>query len=150
MSGRFLMGVLLGLSLWGCAHPRYEETAPASPQESAEDPLASCDLEFTKSHFCASLNWEKKPTEEEAGSFVLEFHGDRDPSQFVELIYPLVVVLWMPSMGHGSAPVTVESLGMGQYRISKVFFIMHGDWEIKIQIKSGQDVLDEVVLPYRF
>lgn len=138
----FLLGVI------GCAHPKYVDDAPAV--DPVTEDMASCDLNFQKSKLCASFNWEKKPSETEAASFVLEFHGDLDPSQFVDLITPLAVRLWMPSMGHGSRPVNIEHLGMGQYRVSNVFFIMRGEWEIQVQLKSGENILEQVVKTVRF
>lgn len=59
----------------------------------------------------------------------------------------LAVVLWMPSMGHGSSPVTIERLDRGTYRVSEVFFTMAGDWEIRVQLKAGNDVKSEAILP---
>lgn len=146
MFGKYLiLGLVTGLM--ACAHLKYGEDAPADP---VTEDMASCDLNFKQSKLCASFSWEKKPTETENGSFVLEFHGDQDPSQFVDLITPLAVVLWMPSMGHGSSPVAIEHLGMGQYRVSKVLFPMRGEWDIRIQLKNGTDILDQVVYPVRF
>jgi hypothetical protein len=53
------------------------------------------------------------------------------------------VVLWMPSMGHGSTPSQTVRVDEGTYRTSNVFFIMPGEWEIRIQLKSGGEVTDE-------
>jgi hypothetical protein len=55
------------------------------------------------------------------------------------------VKLWMPSMGHGSSPVVVKPISDGVYEVSDVFFIMLGDWEIRYQLKSNDDVIEEQI-----
>lgn len=49
------------------------------------------------------------------------------------------VVLWMPSMNHGSAPTQVEravdaqgDILPGVYLVRNLYFIMGGDWEVRI------------------
>ncbi|MBL7542435.1 MAG: FixH family protein [Bdellovibrionaceae bacterium] len=51
------------------------------------------------------------------------------------------VELWMPDMGHGSAPThvnrSIDSQGKaltGQYVVSNVYFVMGGLWEIRITL----------------
>jgi hypothetical protein len=39
-------------------------------------------------------------------------------------------------MGHGSAPVKITPQAPGVYEVSDVFFIMPGDWEIQIQLRT--------------
>lgn len=40
--------------------------------------------------------------------------------------------LWMPSMGHGSSPVTITQVGVNKYQISEAYFIMNGSWEVRV------------------
>lgn len=56
------------------------------------------------------------------------------------------VVLWMPEMGHGSAPVKITKLDQGEYEVSEVQFLMSGHWEIKLQLKDQNQVVDEFIL----
>lgn len=58
------------------------------------------------------------------------------------------VFLWMPSMGHGSSPVTLKKLDTGIYDVSDVYFIMDGDWQIRIQLKNNETILEEVNFTY--
>lgn len=139
----FFLALLL---MTACAQPNYDDPT----RDPAAQEQGTCDLQFVQSQVCIDLIWEKKPTETEAGSFVLEFYAPGDRSQFVDLPHTLEVVLWMPSMGHGSTPVTIDKLAVGQYRVSKVFFIMHGDWEIQLKLKSGNNVLEQANYPVRF
>lgn len=66
---------------------------------------------------------------------------------YQDLPKTLNVFLWMPSMGHGSAPVKLTKINDGEYDISEVQFIMGGKWEIKFQLKDGNQVFDETVVP---
>jgi len=132
--------------LMGCAKPNYEETQ-RSP---AADEQGACDAFFAQANVCLDLIWEKKPTNDDMGSFVVETYTPGDRSQFVDLKNQLEIVLWMPSMGHGSSPVTIEKIAPGQYRVSRVFFIMPGDWEIQFKLKNGNTVLEETALPYHY
>ena len=44
--------------------------------------------------------------------------------------------LWMPSMNHGSSPIKVVRLGAQMVRLESVYFIMPGDWELRLVIKN--------------
>ena len=60
----------------------------------------------------------------------------------------LNVFLWMPSMGHGSSPVKMKKLRNGEFKITDVYFIMGGKWELKFQLLLDGNVIDETVLNY--
>lgn len=130
----------------GCARPNYEDL----PNNPGAGGLGSCEAYFATSDACVDLIWETRPTANDMGSFVLELYRRDDRSQFVNLTNTLEVVLWMPDMGHGSSGVTVEKLAPGQYRVTRVFFIMGGDWEIQLKHKNGNTVLEEAAIPYKF
>jgi hypothetical protein len=148
MFGSILKLFAVGFLLAACAHPNYKET----PVDPTEEQLGTCDIDLKDSKMCASFSWDILPADDKDGSFVLEFHGDHDASQVVDLIVDLGVVLWMPGMGHGSKPVEITHLGNGQYRVSNVFFVMHGDWEIQVQLKNKKtgQILDQAVYPVRY
>ncbi|MBS1970544.1 MAG: FixH family protein [Bdellovibrionales bacterium] len=132
--------------LASCAKPNYED-----PQRNpAVEENGTCRAYLAQSNVCIDLIWDKKPSKEAKGSFYLEFYNPADRSQFIDLQNDLEVVLWMPSMGHGSAPVKVEKTNPGQYLVSDVYFVMPGDWEIQIKLKNGATVLEQTALPYRY
>lgn len=58
------------------------------------------------------------------------------------------VFLWMSSMGHGSGPVTIKKLDTGIYDVSDVYFIMDGEWQIRIQLKNNETILEELNYTY--
>jgi len=132
--------VAFTLLLAACASPKYPPVASAT--------TAAANASFA-SHAAVDLTWEKMPTEMEMGSFLFQTYrtstlaGTEVPQDLGDTVS---VFLWMPSMGHGSSPVTVERLGAGRYRASAVFFLMKGDWEIHFQVKNGKDISDEAVL----
>lgn len=157
------------LTLVACAEPNYaDKSAQAPGGETKTEPPRSGDAngspsggetqpptgDFQKpqAHLPASrtpiwLEWEARPTDEEFGSFLLKTGASLDALEDVE--GNLAVVLWMPSMGHGSSPVTVERISKGTYRASKVFFTMPGDWEIRIQRKVGGRVAEQTAIAIR-
>lgn len=142
----FLLVASSMILLASCAKPNYEE-AQRNP---AADELGTCDAYFAQANACVDLIWDKRPTKDTKGTFFLEvFHPD-NRAQFIDLQADVEVVLWMPSMGHGSSPVTVAKTAPGQYSVSEVFFIMPGDWEIQIRLKDGNTVLEQTALPYHY
>ncbi|MCM2281685.1 MAG: FixH family protein [Bdellovibrionaceae bacterium] len=152
MFGKTLVLLSLLIVLPACAEPRY---APADSGDKVGRVDATVDglrAELPVSGTDLVLVWETEPTDEREGSFLLKF-GHRDPvsGELVveEIEGEISVVLWMPSMGHGSSPVKVERLSVGAYRASDVFFVMPGDWEIRIQRRSGGRVLEQATLALR-
>jgi hypothetical protein len=142
MRRRALLLGLLPLALSACASPKYEPPVSAGAATAA-----------FASHAAVDVTWEKEPTETEMGSFLFDTYrlSPVDGAKVPEDLGPsLGVALWMPSMGHGSSPVTVDRLGEGKYRASNVFFVMRGAWEIHVQVKSGKETTDEAVLAYTF
>ena len=109
----------------------------ASSVAQAQAPMQH--LTFLKGELHAHVTWEKGPT---AGSESVMHVAFVDKTHHaVELPAKLKVELWMPAMGHGSSPVTVEKAldeqgapKLGEYRVSQVYFIMSGEWEAKVTL----------------
>ena len=137
---RFFSLLIISLCLFACAKPQYlnSETSPAQKVGS----LDGCVARFSTSGICVDLKWEKHSTEDDFGSFIFITTDSNGTLQdlAVDAAAPLKIVLWMPSMGHGSSPVTVERVSLGIYRASKVFFSMKADWEIRFQNAGEQAV----------
>ncbi len=151
MFGKKAGGLIALLFLLGCADPQYvnSENKHSQPVNQKPDSASSsCKVRFQKSLVCVSWKWEVLPTESQTGSFIFRTFNQDPMDQFPLLVESNSipqVSLWMPSMGHGSSPITVSKIGVGTYRASKVFFIMAGDWDLQFQIKSGNSILDEAV-----
>jgi hypothetical protein len=167
MRYQFLLGtwifsaLLISSLLSSCARPKYEVSPLTIKGHSGGEVVGKvgpaenfpCSLSFDRSHYCLSWKWEKKPTESDYGSFLFKIYrenlADGTPVGVDQKVMP-TVVLWMPSMGHGSTPVEVQRLDVGTYRASEVFFVMPGEWEIKFQILAGSaieedEVVDEII-----
>lgn len=120
-------------SILACAQPDYlSDDEPLS--DNAEKPVALCPYSLTKKKICFSLNWNSAPSSKESNSFELEFSEPLEEK--------LLIKLWMPSMGHGSAPVTITHRDPKHISVSNVYFIMPGDWEIRISTRNAQDEIE--------
>lgn len=135
------------MTVSGCARPKYvtvEETAGPRPQEQAD-----CSVRFRESGLCLSWVWEKKPTSKTTGSLVFKIYRanrwDGSPVMIDPGAAP-ALRLWMPGMGHGSSPTTVESVDLGTYRAKDVFFVMPGEWDLHFELKEDGAVRDEAVV----
>lgn len=71
--------------------------------------------------------------------FMDEFGELSDPSNTLSLM------LWMPDHGHGSFPIELVRISEGIYKASKVFFTMPGHWDLHIQLKDEDIVVEEVL-----
>lgn len=125
--------------LTACAKPNYQDYGAA--------PKAT--LLFARAGWSGDLRWESVPTVgKDPGSLVLRiWKTDSHPPTFPDAEMDLAAYLWMPSMGHGSSPVTVEKVSgqIGTFRLSDIFIIMHGDWDMHLQLKRSGSVVDETV-----
>lgn len=139
-SARYALLTLACFILAACARPQYlnpENTTPAASQKGSVQ--SGCLARFKISNACVDIKWERLPTEKDFGSFIFTTtDGASGILTDFTSVSPANVILWMPSMGHGSTPVTVEQIAPGIYRANKVFFIMKGEWEIRFQIGDDQ------------
>lgn len=104
---------------------------------------------FKKTKFSFSLDWIDGPVRGE-NKFILRSWNDdlgtlNGPYQ--NLPEKLHVYLWMPDMGHGSAPVKLKQLAPGEYEVSNVYIIMGGKWDLHFQLLKNEAVVDEVTIP---
>lgn len=149
MTGK-LLALGLAFFLTACAQPKY--VSPAGGLDSASGAAKATSLAFPRSGLRAWISWELLPTENDFGSFLLKIgranQADGSPLPLEQGAEP-AVVLWMPSMGHGSSPVKVERVDVGTYRVSDVFFTMPGDWEIRVRRADEGSAPEETALAIR-
>ncbi len=105
-------------------------------------------LKFSKTNFSFIISWQEGPRLGASKFLMKTWNKDQGSMNgpYQNLPKTLNVFLWMPAMGHGSAPVKLTNTGDGEYEISEVQFIMGGKWEIKFQLKDGSQVFDETVV----
>jgi hypothetical protein len=106
---------------------------------------APCAMHFKTEDLCLTVNWEAGPARNVRGSAILTFTDSKDTDRMVVPKHAPFIMLWMPSMNHGSTPVTMTDLGGGRYRASNVSFIMGGPWDIRYQLKNGPKVVEELI-----
>ncbi len=138
--------VLCSLFLFlSCAKANYRDQNSGENEYKSNEGL--CEVRLPKSEVCVDLVWEKLPTQEDFGSFRLKFYEAAAPTVLVNPSITPSVILWMPSMGHGSSPVKIEKVKQGEFLVTEVYFVMSGEWEIRIQQKNGKEVIEQVALP---
>lgn len=143
--------LLMILSCVACAKPRWASTENQTPPEASQEDDGKgsadegCRLQF-KSGLCLAWAWENAPANSEFASLIFKTYrlieGQIQPE---DLSGTAALVLWMPSMGHGSSPTTVTRIEKGLYRAAKVYFVMPGAWDLHFQNKVENKVNDEVV-----
>lgn len=123
----------------GCAKPNYQTLAPTDK---------IIDQSFITVGLMFSLKWEQEPIPMRYESFLLKFYSESDPTRSIDPPMGLqpYVQLWMSSMNHGTSPVQIEKLEEGLYRVHKIWFSMPGEWDLRIQLKEGNIVREQVVL----
>jgi hypothetical protein len=157
----YLFGATILLGGSACGKSPLLNHANAADSSSAgglsvEAESAACPLSFSKSGLCASLTWTSGPSAETMNSFVLKFWKKTGADQNGPYSNPtqtVFVKLWMPSMGHGSSPVTLQHQQdathtdlTGKFEASNVYFVMPGAWDLHVQLKDGTTVVEEAIL----
>lgn len=104
-------------------------------------------LEFKNKTLHVHTHLTAEPQVGKESFLTLDTRNAKDHS-FVELADETVdVVLWMPDMGHGSAPTqisrVVDAKGdvvPGRYAVRNIYFVMGGLWDVQIIItdKDGK------------
>lgn len=104
-------------------------------------------LSFLDGAIYAHLTWTQGPDEAGGESKMkIEWHSGSS-NRLIDHGLPFAAELWMPSMGHGSAPTRIaQALDqhgqpiVGTFIISNILFIMPGDWELRVKLhhKDGR------------
>lgn len=151
MRGRVLW-LAVSLIAVSCAKPTYVNKI-AQPLGLSSQMLGECSLSL-KDSYCLEVNWLEEPAENKFARFALKTYrlNKLDKSKVYEnyFVESPSIELWMPDMGHGSSPVSVEKIDSGTYLVSDVYFSMHGDWQIKISSLNGENKIEEFILPYSY
>ena len=156
----FLTTFVLAVAFVGCGkspllnHVNADELNFSSPRRTVTDSTAPCALWLEGSKLCASITWVTTPGEESDGELLLRFWNPERATEAGPFVDPELgtpfVQLWMPSMGHGSSPTRIAKQGPGEYRVTRVYFSMPGDWDIRVQLRRGSVVAEQTVLPFRY
>ena len=142
-----ILALVLTVSCVACAKPKYA-AAVNDPQKATEEgDNQDCTLKFAKSALCLEWAWEHQPGDSDFGIIVFKTYQMINGTKVLkDLSGTATLVLWMPSMGHGSSPTTVTRTELGTYRANRVYFVMPGAWDLHFQNKIANDVSDEAVV----
>lgn len=134
------------LSLFVCAH---EGHSPALPNQNGH-------LVFRNNTIHLHTNFEKPPTVGTESILLIQARNGSDHT-ILDLKENIEVELWMPSMGHGSAPTQVERVLdaqgnplPGAYRVRNIYFIMGGDWDVRITLTDKKGTVESQILNLSF
>lgn len=111
----------------------------------AEDHTPAVCAEQT--NLCFHLGFHDKAVVGEAAKFMLHFLVD--PTVGAE-IRDVNVELWMDmgnGHGHGSSPVDLRQLDAVHYMVSNAYFVMEGEWTIKVSFTHNGKAYD-LSVPY--
>lgn len=150
----FLILTLTGCGVSPVLHHQNADAQSSTNERSTVE--SACPLSLPEHHLCAELTWDSAPNDQDAASFVLRFwnpkQGTRALGPFIDPSAPPNVLIWMPAMGHGSAPITLKHAQdltgeniPGIYLGSAVYFLMPGAWEVHVQIKDATN--EEAIEP---
>lgn len=106
-------------------------------------------LSFAGGKFLAYLSWDQEPNDY-GGEPIMRIEWRNGAThEVVDTGLPFEVSLWMPSMGHGSAPTQIQPAVndrgqaiTGTYQIKNMHFLMPGDWDIRVTLKYQDDTLE--------
>lgn len=132
----------------GCARPNYQEMnndaqVLATPPCEIAFAEKKCSLYLATEKICTDIEWKQFQEGKQKGSFFICSY-DQASGVPVNMSHQPFVELWMPSMNHGSSPTKIDNpLSVGVYPVTNVYFIMSGDWEIRIQIKNQTGLQDQ-------
>lgn len=62
-------------------------------------------------------------------------------SEAADEIQLMKVDLWMQmgNHGHGSSPLTVTPVAPNEFDVTKAYFVMKGNWQIRVKYKQGSN-----------
>ncbi len=106
------------------------------------------EYKFVNSKYSFSTDWVTGPLKGENKLIVKTWKTNESTfnGPFEDVPHNLHIYLWMPDMGHGSAPVKIKKIAPGEYEVTNVYIIMGGAWDLHFQILKNEAVIDEAVI----
>jgi hypothetical protein len=122
-----LLSILTLLSICGCGKSPWSDYVKegAKPPRLLDKPGSDCPLLNAD-----QIQWVSGPLVNSESIFNMTFREAAPDGLSIEI--------WMPTMNHGSAPVTLTSDDQIHFTASKIYFIMYGLWEIRL--KKGKEI----------
>lgn len=121
---------------------RNDEEPPATKTVDHEKALNSCEgqqqIRFANLNACGELAWTTGPDVHDESQALLTLKSLSGEPLQLSPSANIKLSLWMPSMGHGSAPTSSETLSPGVFKLTQIFFIMAGEWELRFEIRDTE------------
>lgn len=149
---RFLFTLLMcGLVLSSCGkaplfHHVDESDLVGNILGQTPDPHCNGKYGFPKLALCYDIKWRGPISTLGDNPFSIQFYENDQPVELSPLSFHAYIWMPEPHMNHGSAPFRFSNLGNGKYNVSNVYFIMSGYWELHIQMKEKDVVIDEDII----
>jgi hypothetical protein len=112
----------------------------AHPGHDHGDPGNMAHLVFANGAVHAHATWIKGPQPSEESALRIEWKNGKDHSP-LNLQGTFGVSLWMPDMGHGSAPTKITPVldangqpVVGAYDVTNMYFVMGGAWQVNVTL----------------
>jgi len=141
MSLNFLAYLGLIFFLVGCGDSPFLEEDSGNHQTQVIQGLET-GLLFASAGITVKSYWRDGPNIGDESKLLIVLLG-QDGTPLSEDL-DLRLKLWMPTMGHGSFPVTLSRLANGVYEAREIFFTMPGYWDIHFQIFQENNLDEEV------
>jgi hypothetical protein len=137
-----LLIFLFPVLLFSCGKSPFTETEQPPGKIGGYQPLTS-DIFLATEDINVSSYWRVGPVVgDECKLLVVMTDRENRP---VSPSKKFNLMLWMPTMGHGSFPITVKETSTGVFEATELFFTMPGYWDIHFQLlDENNDVFDEV------
>lgn len=121
-----------------------DDSTPTEGVNSTQALGSELNLALTKSQLSFNYYWQTGPhIGNESKLLIIISDKDGRPADPEK---EFSVMIWMPTMGHGSFPISVSKVQQGIYEAKEIFFTMPGLWDIHFQLLNEGNSLDEEVL----
>ncbi|MCB0393996.1 MAG: FixH family protein [Bdellovibrionales bacterium] len=121
---------IMAISLLSCGESPLLNHKNEKSNPRIREKSKSCLSKGVFSGLCFNVIWSEGPATNGESKMKIRFWLAEDAENVN--VEGLEVELWMPEHGHGSSPTTVNSIELGSYEVSDVYFIMPGFWEVRI------------------
>jgi hypothetical protein len=127
-----------------------------APFASSQDHDAMAGHLIFSSGLHAHLFWEQGPQGTGESIMRIEFMNGATHAP-TEIKSVPSVSLFMPDMGHGSSPTALQrvldergQVKVGVYRVLNMYFVMAGNWEVRVQLNNQDGSAETQILKVAF
>jgi hypothetical protein len=129
-----------------CAERKWTKSTQqpkVSSQVFAADRMENCWHQIVPSQLCLAMTWKKLPKDRmDEGVIEVKFlrpnlmDQSLMPAELEDFDFEFEpwMVMDPPSQSHGTAPVFLERIDTGSFRVSQIYFIMRGTWQLRFKL----------------